>query len=208
MSIPSLKLPIWLNGDRASTLKRTALRWWEQCADWLRITLAFGDVMTAPLAIVDLYAYQRGITRSALDTERRYRLKVHHALRNARDAGTLTGMARIFERLELPAYGLTDRLDGYDWDVVAVDMDVRELDTQRPYLMDIWGLYGRTCRRFALRGVTVTSATLRAVAAGRLVQLVQTAGAVNTPTYQSQSHLILSATARGVTLLQTSGGLL
>ena len=208
MSLSKPKLAVWLHGNRVSALSSVAMRWWEQCADWLRIPLSFGDVMTAPLAIVDLYAYQRGITRSALDTERRYRLKVHHALRNAHDAGTLAGMVRIFERLELPAYGLTDRLAGYDWDVVAVDMDVRELDSQRPYLMDIWGLYGRTCRRFAMRGVTVTAATLRAAAVGRLAQVLQTAGAIAVPTYQSQSYLSSFSTAQGVTLLQTSGGLI
>ena len=205
MTAPTGKLPIWMDGERASALKRTSERWWEQVLVWMQSPLTFGDALTVPLAIVDLFAYQRNIVRAAIDTERRYRLKVHHALQNARDAGTLAGMSRIFGRLELPVFELTERIAGYDWDVIGVDIDIRAVDSQRPIIADIWGLYGRTCRRFAIRGYIESESATRVANVGAAMQVLHSSGRVSAPSITSATPLRLSITGNAINILTTTG---
>lgn len=207
MSMPIPKLPIWMDADRATALRNVAVRWWDECLGWLSSPLELGDALTAPLAVVDLYAYQRGIKRSAIDTDRRYRLKVHHAMRNAIDAGTRVGMRRIFERLELPVSDFAERMPGYDWDVIGVDIDARDIDTQRPYLLDVWGLYRRTCRRMAIRGHIDTASRLQVAAVGAAVQVLHTSGAALPVQILSESRGNIAAVGGGITILTTAGGI-
>lgn len=141
------KLPIWMDGPRAQALKATSERWWHLVAGWLRSPFDFGDALTAPLPIVDLLAYQRGIERFSIEPERLYRLRVHHAYRNWQDAGTIAGMRRIFERLELPNRQLQDRVPGYDWDMYAVNITPEQLASEGDLLALLLQMYGRTCRR-------------------------------------------------------------
>lgn len=144
------KLPIWMDGSRATALKRTAERWWEQVFAWLQAPHELGDAMTAPLALVDLLAYQRNVDRQPNETEHLYRLRVHHALINARDAGTRAGMQRIFERLEMPVYGLAERLAGYDWDMIKLEATLADYIRAADALHLVLQAYRRTCRRWLL----------------------------------------------------------
>lgn len=159
MSMPLPKLPIWMDGEKAQGLRSLSIRWWEQCLTWLQSPLTLGDALTAPLAIVDLLAYQRDIERYPSEPERLYRLRVHHALINARDAGTRAGMERIFTRLEMPVYGLAERLAGYDWDMIKVEATLADYLQAADALHIVMSAYRRTCRRWLLevQAPTLTS---------------------------------------------------
>lgn len=152
-------MPIWMNGNNTQALKRTTERWWEQVFAWLHAPHELGDAMTAPLAIVDLYAYQRGIDRQPRENERLYRLRVQHALINAKEAGTYTGIQRIFARLEMPVYGLAERLAGHDWDMIKVEADLQDYLAHSTGLHIVLEAYRRTCRRWL---VEVQAPTLSA----------------------------------------------
>lgn len=146
-----LDLPFWLNGARIQTIKRTVVRWWSQAQEWLRIPLDLGDATTAPLTIVDLYAFQRNISRYPQESEWLYRLRVQHALLNARDAGTIAGTKRIFERLRLPISPIEQRLPGYDWDMLRLTIPLDLYHEHRIGLNIVLREYRRTCRRWIVQ---------------------------------------------------------
>lgn len=154
MSLPHPRLPIWMDGPRVTALRTSAWRWWNMTLQWLNTPWSMADALSAPLGIVDLYAYQRGIVRFATESERLYRLRVHHALANARDAGTIVGMERIFQRLELPVRALEERLPGYDWDMYAVQMTPEQFAVEGDLLALLLQMYGRTCRRPLFKALT------------------------------------------------------
>lgn len=153
------KLPIWMDGERASALKRTAERWWELVLVWVRSPLQLGDALSASLAVVDLYAYQRNIDRYPYEPEWLYRLRVHYALINAIDAGTRAGMERIFTRLEMPVYGLEERVPGYDWDMIRLKASLADYLSHADVLQIVLQAYRRTCRRWLveIQSTTVTA---------------------------------------------------
>lgn len=171
MSLPLPKLPIWMNGPRVTALRAVAVRWWEQCLTWLVAPYRLGDALTAPLAVVDLYAYQRNVNRGLKEPERLYRLRVHYALVNAQDAGNRAGMERIFQRLEMPVYGLAERLAGYDWDMIKLETTLANYISSAEALHIVMQAYRRTCRRWLLEvqapeltGKQVTTATALTIA--------------------------------------------
>lgn len=141
------KLSFWMRGSRALTLMRSGERWWSLAAEWLRTPFRVSDALTAPMPIVDLLAYQRGISRFGIESERLYRLRVHYAYANWQDAGTIKGMQRIFARLELPDRVFQERVQGYDWDMYAVKITPEQLAAEGDLLALLLQMYGRTCRR-------------------------------------------------------------
>lgn len=144
------KLPIWMNGSRAVALKETAERWWEQVETYIRLPLTTFDPLPCELAFVDLLAYQRGIDRYAGESEAFYRLRVHHALRNARAAGTPAGMNYIFDNLQLPRAVFDERMPGRDWDIVGVRFNGRGYARLHEEIDFVLRFYWRTCRRFEI----------------------------------------------------------
>lgn len=201
---PDYKLPFWMAGNRATAVARAAKRWWETVAAWLRTAHDFGDVMTAPLLVVDLYAYQRGIKRVALDTERRYRLKVHHALRNAIDAGTHAGMQRIFGRLEHPVYRLDERMPWYDWDVIGAVLPHDDIDAHYAYLIDLWQMYRRTCRRFVIIAEAGGRSSPACVSVGGGIGITVSAGTIINVTSGSES-VAVAIMSRSLNILISEG---
>ena len=98
--------------------------------------------------MLDLIAWQRGVTRAAGEAERLYRLRVAHAYANARDSGQIAGWKRIFKRLELGDIALEERKAGQDWDVIGIMMDDGSFPNYQNVLELIVADYGRTCRRY------------------------------------------------------------
>ena len=142
------KLPIWMNGDNAKALQGIIENWWEQVGLWCRLPAMSFDVLTCDMNFVDLLAFQRGIDRYPGEAEWFYRLRVHHALRNARVAGTQLGMDQIFTNLQLPIPEYFERLPEFDWDVTKVIFGGRafaRLHTEINFALDY---YWRTCRRY------------------------------------------------------------
>ena len=112
---PEIKIPFWMNGPHARTLAGASRVWFGRLGEWAALTCSE--------RMLDLIAWQRGVTRAAGEAERLYRLRVAHAYANARDSGQIAGWKRIFKRLELGDIALEERKAGQDWDVIGIMMD-------------------------------------------------------------------------------------
>lgn len=156
---PDYKLPFWMAGSRATAVAKAAKRWWDTVSRWLRTAYDFNDAQTVAMPIVDLLAYQRGIERYRGEPEWLYRLRVHHAYRNWIDAGTRAGMERIFTRLQMPVYGLEERVPGYDWDMIRLKASLADYLSHSDVLQIVLQAYRRTCRRWLveIQSPTVTA---------------------------------------------------
>lgn len=145
-------LPIWMDGPNARAFKSLMTNWWEQVGLWARLPVTTFDVLTCDIRFVDLIAYQRGIDRYAGELEGFYRLRVHHAWRNAIAAGTPAGMTQVFDNLALPVPEFTERLPQYDWDMTKVRIPSRDYAdaTLREQIHFTLSVYWQTCRRFVV----------------------------------------------------------
>lgn len=150
MSKPDYQLPFWMAGPRAKAFARAAERWLEVAIEWFRAAYDFNDAQTVAMDIVDLLAYQRGIDRFRGEPDWLYRLRVHHAYQNWIDAGTKSGMERIFTRLQMPIYDLEERVEGYDWDMIRLRTSLTDYLRASYVLHIVMHAYRRTCRRWII----------------------------------------------------------
>ena len=160
----NLKLPWWMSGPELTKLKTAAQQFFQDLLKVAHWPLDQLDVRQAGEGIVRLIAWQRGIDRFTDEKLDMFRLRVFHAYANARDAGSVIGFERIFQRLALGPLQQKERLLNKDWDVIV--LIVRDSVTaQNPEFMN-WLIqtYGRTCRRyewsvFSILTLSVKSAT-------------------------------------------------
>lgn len=157
-----LELKFWLAGTELSKLRDAAQAWWERVESWISWPLQQLDAETCHLAVLDLMAWQRDVTRFRGEPESSYRLRVKYAFVNAVDAGSVAGFKRIFQRLGIGALEIRERQADRDWDVVQLLLSDQQL-SDNPALLDIViQQYGRTCRRYEFVtntdvGLTVTA---------------------------------------------------
>lgn len=145
-----LELPFWLGGAELTKLQVSAQAWWETVEHWVGWPLRQLDAETCHLAVLDLLAWQRDISRFRGESESLYRLRVKYAFVNAVDAGSVSGFVRIFQRLGIGAVRISERQPDRDWDIVQLHLSDEQL-SENPTLLDmIVHQYGRTCRRYEL----------------------------------------------------------
>ncbi|HEU6437426.1 MAG TPA: phage tail protein [Nitratidesulfovibrio sp.] len=141
-------LPFWMGGEECSKLSRAAHGWFSRLGEWAALPARQLDPLTCTPTVLDLLAWQRNVTTYQGEPERLYRLRVAHAYANARDAGSVAGWGRIFQRLELGGVALEERVAGQDWDIIGVVVDDTAFPDQQNVLEIIVQEYGRTCRRY------------------------------------------------------------
>lgn len=141
-------LPFWMGGEECSKLARAAHNWFTRLGEWAALPARQLDPLTCTSTVLDLLAWQRNVTTYQGEPERLYRLRVAHAYANARDAGSVAGWGRIFQRLELGGVALEERVAGQDWDVIGVVVDDTAFPDRQNVLEIIVQEYGRTCRRY------------------------------------------------------------
>lgn len=142
------QLPFWMDGERTGKLAKAAHRWFDQLGKaslWFAENL---DPRTCPEEVLDLLAWQRGISRYPNEPDRLYRLRIYYAYPNGVDAGGINGWKRIFARLELGQIELEERMQGQDWDIINLVIDDTTFPDQQSVLEIIINEYGRTCRRY------------------------------------------------------------
>ena len=153
--LPSPPLSFWMAGAENTKLGQAAHKWFSLLGKAAAWGIDTRDPLTCGEAMLDLLAWERGVTRTPFDTERLYRLRVKHAYENGKDAGSASGWKRIFERLELLPSGneieQNERMAGQDWDIIGLGMsDERMAELQNILERIIIEEYGRTCRRYRL----------------------------------------------------------
>ncbi|QHF01234.1 phage tail protein [Pseudomonas asturiensis] len=157
-----LELPFWLDGDQITRLKASAQAWWESAEGWLRWPLLQLDAETCHIAVLDLLAWQRDITRYDGETESLFRLRVKYAFINAVDAGSVAGFRRILQRLGVGDVRILERQPDRDWDIVQLYLSDAQLSENPTLLNIIVHQYGRTCRRYELVATTELSLAVTA----------------------------------------------
>lgn len=151
MNRERIKLRFWQGAGPVLTgIAGVFDRWWDKVRGWIDFCLAPADARTAPMPLVNLLAWERGITRLFGEPESLYRLRVYYAFLNAKDAGQKAGFERIFQRLGIELNGQAERVDNDNWDVIFLESN-DDLFTSVPGLFGaLTESYGRTCRRYAL----------------------------------------------------------
>lgn len=146
----NIQLPTWLDGEQATKLAQVAETYWQQLEQRLWWWLDQITEEQAALPILDLLAWERDITRLENEPVELYRLRIKHAQANAEDAGSTIGMENIFKRLGFGYIAITERISGYDWDMVKISMIEEEFTGKQSLVEELIKQYGRTCRRYFL----------------------------------------------------------
>ncbi|WP_454867357.1 phage tail protein [Pseudomonas farris] len=154
-----IKLPFWLAGTELSKLIAAAQAWWETVTSWLRWPYSQIDPDTCHMSILELWAWQRDVTRFQAEPEALFRLRVKYAFINSVDAGSTAGMKRIFQRLGVGYVEIEERQPDRDWDVVLLKFSNAQLSLNPELLRVLIQQYGRTCRRYDF--VTITPVALQ-----------------------------------------------
>lgn len=156
-----LKLPFWLAGAELSKLRAAAQSWWEAVSGWLDWPYHQLDPETCHPSILELWAWQRDVTRFTGEPEALFRTRVRYAFINSVDAGSTAGMKRIFVRLGVGYVEIEERQPERDWDVIQLKFSNAQLSLNPELLRVLVQQYGRTCRRYEF--VTITPVAARAV---------------------------------------------
>lgn len=161
-----IKLPFWLSGPQLSKLRNATQRFWARVEAWLYWPVHQLDPETCTLGMLNLLAWERSVERFTGEPESLYRLRVKYAFVNAQDAGSVAGMHRIFQRLQIGYVEIEERLPGMDWDIVRLRLSDAQLADNQTLLELILRKYGRTCRRYQFEVLTTTQVQLRTVHCG------------------------------------------
>ncbi|WP_320040789.1 phage tail protein [uncultured Desulfobacter sp.] len=146
---PEITLPIWLNNGQAAKLAIAAYNWFCKLRDWAMWPIQQLDPETCTEKVLDVIAWGRDIDRFNGEPLSLYRLRVKYAYVNAKDAGSVYGFKRIFQRLGIGYVEIEERIDGQDWDIVAIRMADNQLSENQALLEQLVRHYGRTCRRYS-----------------------------------------------------------
>lgn len=158
-----LKLPFWNNKGSSATLTKIAQSYWEKIETALRWPLTQMDPDTCTVGVLKLIAYQRGIERFAGEPLWLFRLRVKYAYANAKDAGSVAGLNRIFNRLGIGYVEIEERSPVRDWDVIILRLSDNQLSENTQLLRVLMEKYGRTCRRYEFEIITNVGINLTTV---------------------------------------------
>ena len=157
-----LNLPVWLNRGQAKAIAELLQVWWLKVEGWLGAPLLQIDPDTCTLGALDLIADSRNVKRFIGEPESLYRLRVKHAFINAKDAGSVAGIKRIFERLGIGYVEVLERQPDKDWDVIILQLSNAQLSGNQALLKLLLTKYGRTCRRYEFNGIVSTKVGISA----------------------------------------------
>ncbi|MCG3724693.1 phage tail protein [Vibrio cincinnatiensis] len=148
MKIPEIKLRYWMGRGELAKLARALHGYWQHVKAAFEMPLQQHDPLTAPIALVNILAWQRDVERLGQEPEALFRIRVAHAYGFARDAGSVAGWEDMFAKLGYPHIAQDERLKNVDWDVISLKIRDGDL-TNVPKLLDtVVRQYGRTCRRY------------------------------------------------------------
>ena len=148
MNIPEIKLRYWKGRGELAKFARAMRNYWEHVKAAFEMPLQQHDPLTAPMALVNILAWQRGVEKLGQEPEELFRIRVAHAYGFARDAGSVSGWEDMFEKLGYPHIAQDERLVNVDWDVISLKIRDGDLSDIPELLDTVIRQYGRTCRRY------------------------------------------------------------
>lgn len=160
--LSGMALPSWMNKGEPGKLLNVMRRFWSEVFNWISWPLAQLNPLTCSVAILNLIAYDRDITRFDGEPLSLFRKRVAYAFVNAADAGSVEGFVSIFERLEIGYVELVERQPGIDWDVILVRVSDSQIASNTQLMIQIIRQYGRTCRRYQFEVISSERLFIRA----------------------------------------------
>ncbi|WP_225445376.1 phage tail protein [Photobacterium arenosum] len=146
--MPEIVLKWWMGRGELAKIARALHRYWGRVSEALQLPLQQHDPLTAPIGMVELLGWQRGVTRLGQEPEALFRIRVAYAYQFTKEAGSIAGWEVMFQKLGYPHITQDERLQSVDWDVVSLQIQDGDL-TEVPRLLDtVIRQYGRTCRRY------------------------------------------------------------
>lgn len=146
--LEDITLPFWMAGAEVTKLANAAKQWFELVLGWAIWPAQQMDARTCSELVLDLLAWGRDISRFSSEPLWLYRLRVHYAYINAKDAGSKAGFARILIRLGVGYVEQDERMPGVDWDIIDIRLSDSQLSENQELLTRLIEKYGRTCRRY------------------------------------------------------------
>lgn len=144
------QIATWLNKGYAEKLVKAASNYWEESRNYVMWAVSQSEDFQNKEPILGLLAWERLTTRLPNETNALYSKRVQHALVNTIDAGEIATIKDIFNRLDIEVLSVRERIEGRDWDVIAIDMTDSALSGGYELLPELIQMYGRTCRRYEL----------------------------------------------------------
>ncbi|MGF1876659.1 phage tail protein [Photobacterium frigidiphilum] len=108
------------------------------------------DALTCSESLLQLMAWDRDITRFDSEPLLLFRMRVKYALINAKEAGSVAGFTRIFERMGIDIVAFKERVNRAQWDVCIIELTDGDISQNGKLVQTLIEQYGRTCRRYRL----------------------------------------------------------
>ncbi|TQF70499.1 hypothetical protein [Pseudoalteromonas luteoviolacea] len=142
------QIATWLNKGYAQKLVKAASGYWNKTAEFVMWAVNQKEAQQNEEPILSFLAWERLTDKLDNEPVSLYRKRVQHALVNTIEAGDLANIKDVFARLDIEVLNVRERIDGRDWDIIALDISDTALATNNNLLPEIIQLYGRTCRRY------------------------------------------------------------
>lgn len=153
--LPEIVVPWWQDGKTTSeTLKEPyfisngVYSFFKNVRGWLLFPLQQMDALTCGESLLNLMAWDRDITRFDGEPLTLFRKRVKYAAINAKDAGSVAGFIRIFNRLDVGIVSFKERESAVEWDVCTIELTDGDISQSSKLVQTLIEQYGRTCRRY------------------------------------------------------------
>ncbi|MGF1696545.1 phage tail protein [Vibrio lamellibrachiae] len=148
-------LPWWQDGETIPDEKKEPYfltvgvqAFFERVYQWMLYPLNQADALTCSVKLLNVLAWDRDIIRFEKEPIELYRKRVKYAAINAKDAGSVAGFIRIFERLDVGIIDFKEREDPVQWDVCTIELTDSDMANDAQLVQTLIEQYGRTCRRY------------------------------------------------------------
>lgn len=153
--LPEVVIPWWQDGSTTAEelkephfLSKGVFSFWLMVRALLLFPLRQMDALTCNEPLLNLMAWDRDITRFENEPLSLFRKRVKFAAINAKDAGSVAGFKRIFERLGIGIVAFKEREDVIEWDVCTIELTDSDISQNSKLVQVLIEQYGRTCRRY------------------------------------------------------------
>ena len=156
--LPKTVIPWWQDGNTTSEEKKEpfflsggVFTFMRLVWGWLLFPLQQMDALTCSEPLLNLLAWDRDIQRFNGEPLALFRKRVKYAAINAKDAGSVAGFKRIFERLGIGIVAFKEREDVLEWDVCTIELTDNDVSQNSKLVQTLIEQYGRTCRRYRFK---------------------------------------------------------
>lgn len=160
-------IPWWQDGETIPEEKQEpyfltqgVIAFFNRVYQWMLFPIQQFDALTCSESILKLMAWDRDINRFEEEPLTLFRKRVKYAFVNARDAGSVAGFKRIFERLGVGIVAFIEREDPQQWDVCTIELTDSDISQNTKLIQTLIEQYGRTCRRYRFQVTFQTTVSI------------------------------------------------